>query len=168
MMKTTPALGTPKRKTKLRSLKRLVAPHTHTLAEELIAWMGTLTLSGGDLDGELFAVWPWERRFLRGAFGQPGNAALSIARGNGKSALVAGIASAVVVPGAPLHGVRREVVCVASSFQQARVIYEDVLAYTRSLGHDLSDRELWRMQNSANQATLEFVQTGGAGAVLRK
>ena len=40
------------------------------------------------------------------------------------------------------------------------MIYEDVLAYTRSLGHDLSDRELWRMQNSANMATLEYVQTG--------
>ena len=160
MIQTTPAsLGTPERRSKLRSRKRLLAPRTN-ISRELIAWMGTLTLSGGDLDGQPFTVWPWERRFLRGAFSQPGNSALSIGRGNGKSGFVAALATAVVVPGAPLSGPRREVVCVASSFQQARVIYEDVLAYTRSLGHDLSDRELWRMQNSANMATLEYVQTG--------
>ena len=95
-----------------------------------------------------------------GTFGQPGNAALSIARGNGKSAFVAALAAAVVCPGAPLHGTKREVVCVASSFLQSRIIFEDVLSYARSLGHDLADRELWRRQDSQNMATLEYVRTG--------
>ena len=49
---------------------------------------------------------------------------------------------------------------MASSFQQSRVIFEDVLAYARGLGHDLGDRELWRRQDSANQATLTYVKTG--------
>ena len=119
-----------------------------------------MTLSGGDLGGQPFEVWPWEKRFIRGTFGQPGNAALSIGRGNGKSAFVAALATAVVVPGGPLHGVKREVVCVASSFLQSRIIFEDVLAYARGLGHDLSDRELWRRQDSQNMATLEYVKTG--------
>ena len=66
-------------------------------------------------------------------------AALSVGRGNGKSALVAAIASAVVDPEGPLHGPRREVVCVASSFEQARVIYEDVLAFLGAR-YDLDDR----------------------------
>ena len=95
-----------------------------------------------------------------GTFAQPGNAALSIARGNGKSGFVAGLATAVVCPGAPLHGTKREVICVASSFGQARIIFEDVLSYARGLGHDLADRSLWRLQDSANQATLEYRPTG--------
>ena len=154
------AVGTPERKGKLRTCERLVAPRKQTLGRELVAWMGKLTLSGGDLDGQPFTVWPWERRFLMGTFGQSGDAALSIGRGNGKSAFVGALAAAVVCPGAPLHGPRREVICVASSFQQARVIFEDVLSYARSLGHDLADRELWRRQDSQNMATLEYVRTG--------
>ena len=154
------AVGTPERKGKLRTCERLVAPGKQTLGRSLIDWLGKLTLSGGDLDGQPFQVWPWERRFILGTFSQPGNAALSIARGNGKSAFVGALAAAVVCPGAPLHGPRREVICVASSFQQARVIFEDVLAYARGLGHDLGDRELWRRQDSQNMATLEYVRTG--------
>ena len=122
--------------------------------------MGELTLSGGDLDGEKFTVWPWERRFIKATFRRPGNAALSVARGNGKSGFVAGLATAVVVPGGALHGTRREVICCASSFGQARIIFEDVLAYARGLGHDLGDRSKWRLQDSANLATLEFRETG--------
>ena len=126
---------------------------------DLIAFLGTLELSGGDRDGEVFSVLPWEKRFIRGAFGQPGHAALSVARGNGKSALVGGIATAVVDPEGPLHGNRRECVCVASSFDQSRVIYEDVLSFLRAR-HDLSDRRRWRIQDSANRATVEYRLTG--------
>ena len=163
-MKTKPimraATGTPTRTAKSKGGERWVASSKQTIARELIAWLGKLTLTGGDLGGERFVCWPWEAQFLRGCFGQPGNAALSIARGNGKSGFVAALAAAVVVPGAPLSGTRREVVCVASSFQQARVIYEDVLAYVRGLGHDLADRSLWRVQDSANSATLEHRESG--------
>ena len=152
--------GTPIRKGTSRSRKRLVVPNKQILGRELAAWMGKLTLTGGDLDGEPFEVWPWERRFIKGTFGQSGNSALSIGRGNGKSGFVAALAAAVVCPGAPLHGVKREVICVASSFLQSRIIYEDVLAYARGLGHDLGDRSLWRRQDSQNMATLEYAPTG--------
>ena len=46
------------------------------------------------------------------------------------------------------------------SFGQAKIIFEDVLAYVRGLGHDLSDRSLWRLQDSQNMATLEYRPTG--------
>ena len=118
-----------------------------------------LTLSGGDRDGEPFTVLGWEKRFVRGAFGQPGHAALSVGRGNGKSALVAGIAAAVVDPAGPLHGNRREAVCVASSFDQSRVIFEDVLSFLRAR-YDLADRKEWRLQDSANRAIVEYRPTG--------
>ena len=129
------------------------------LGPELIAYLGGLVLTGGDHDGEPFEVLPWEGRFIRGAFKVKGPAALSVARGNGKSALVAGIATALADPEGPLHGRRREAVCVASSFDQSRVIYEDVLAFLRQR-HDLDNRKLWRVQDSANRALVEYRRTG--------
>ena len=130
-----------------------------TLSADLIRYLAGLTLSGGDHDGDAFTVLPWERRFVRGAFGRPGHAALSVARGNGKSALVAGIATAVVDPDGPLNGRRREAVCVASSFDQSKIIFEDVLAFLRER-HDLGNRRLWRLQDSANRAIVEHIPTG--------
>ena len=64
---------------------------------------------------------------LNRTFGQSGNAALSIGRGNGKSAFVAALACRRGVSRCAIaRHTKREVVCVASSFQQARVIFEDV------------------------------------------
>ena len=123
----------------------------------LVAYLEGLPLVGGDLDGELMRLFPWERRFVRGAFGQLGDSALSVARANGKSALCSGIACAVL--DGPLHGARREVVCVASSFQQARVIYEDVLAMMRARTGGLPPK-IWRLQDSQNAATLEHRASG--------
>ena len=100
-----------------------------SVADQLVDYLGGLVLAGGDRDGEQFTVLPWERRFLRGAFGRAKDSGLSVARGNGKSALVAAVAAAVVDPLGPLHGRRREVVVVASSFDQGRVVFEDVLAF---------------------------------------
>ena len=68
------------------------------------------------------------------------------------------LAAAVVFPGGPLHGTRREVICVASAFRQSREIFEDVLHYARGLGHDLTDRSLWRLQDSAEH--LRRLSTG--------
>ena len=48
-----------------RTCERLVGPVAH-IGRGLIDWMGTLTLSGGDLDGEPFTVWPWERSLYPG------------------------------------------------------------------------------------------------------
>ena len=107
---------------------------------DLLAYLQTLVLKGGDHDSEPFCVLPWERRFIKGAFGTDGDSALSVARGNGKSALVAAIAASVVDPSGPLHGNRREVVCCASSFQQGRVVFEDIREFLRAK-YDLSDRK---------------------------
>lgn len=132
-----------------------------TLSDRLTAYLESLTLRGGDLDGQRFTVLPWERRLIRGVFSRQGNAAVSVARGNGKSAFVAGIAAAVVDPEGPLHGTRFEVVCCAASFEQSRVVFEDVLAFLGGQGYDLDDRKVWRKQDSANRAWLEH-RTSGA------
>ena len=131
-----------------------------TLAADVIAYLASLTLTGGDHDGSAFTPLAWERRFVRGAFSVEGDAALSVARGNGKSALVAGIGAAVVDPLGPLTANRAEVVCVASAFAQSRVIYEDCIGFLTSRGHNLDDRRVWRKQDSANLAALEYRPTG--------
>ena len=69
------ALGTPVRNEKAKAHDRQLVSVKHTLGRELVAWLGKLTLSGGDLDGQPFTVWPWERRFILGylrAIGQRG------------------------------------------------------------------------------------------------
>ena len=129
------------------------------LGPRIIKFISQLVLTGGDHDGYLFQVLPWEKRFILGAFSVDGPAAISVARGNGKSALVAGIACAVLDPTGPLHGARRECVVVASSFEQSRVIFEDVLAFMRQR-YDLSNREVWRVQDSSNRAIIEYRATG--------
>lgn len=131
-----------------------------TLSADLIAHLSSLTLAGGDRDGESFRVLGWQRRLVRGIFSRQGDAAVSVARGNGKSALVAGVGAAVVDPLEPLHECRREVVCCAASFEQSRIIFEDVLGYLRAAGYDLDERLAWRKQDSANRAWLEYRASG--------
>ena len=52
---------------------------------------------------------------------------------------------------------------MASSFTQGRIAYEHVLAFLRAAGHDLEDRQRWRLQDSANSATIEDRQSGARG-----
>ena len=63
-----------------------------------------LTIGQGRHAGSGFDLLPWQRRFLRGAFGQPGDAALSMGRGGGKSTFTAAIASAAVDVDGPACG----------------------------------------------------------------
>ena len=137
----------------------VVVSVAQTVPRALVGYVAGLTLAGGDHDGSLFEVLPWERRFLFGAFRGPGEAGLSVARGNGKSALLAAVASAMVDPVGPLHGTRREVVVAAASFAQGRIIFEDVLAFLAAR-YDLGDRSEWRRQDSANLASLEYRPSG--------
>ena len=130
-----------------------------TTGRELADYIGSLELSGGDRDGEPFEVLGWERRFVSGAFRVPGDSALSVGRGNGKSALCAGIAAAVVDPSGPLHGRRREAIVSAASFQQGRVIFEDVLGFLAAR-HDIYDRSEWRKQDTATLAQIEHRASG--------
>ena len=126
-----------------------------SLGNELVAYLGGLKLVGGDHDGEHFKVLGWQRRFLQGAFRRPGDSALSVGRGNGKSGLVGAIAAAVVDPAGPLHGPARSVICAAASFEQGRIVFEDTLSYLRGKGYDLDDRRTWRKQDSANRSILQ-------------
>ncbi len=68
----------------------------------LETYIESLALGQGRYAGESFTLLPWERRFVRGAFGQPKDAAISLGRGGGKTTLIAAIACAAVDVGGPL------------------------------------------------------------------
>ena len=136
--------------------------HAMTQAGAIIRYLETLILSGGDHDGEPFKVLAWERRFIQNGWGKFAAAfllALSIARGNGKSCLNAGLGCCVVDPDGPLFGPRREVDVIASSFEQGRTIFEDVLRFLGAK-HDLSDQTTWKRHDSVNHALLEHRPSG--------
>ena len=119
-------------------------------------YLSGLTISQGRLAGERVTVFPWERRFVRGAF-RPGmtSAALSVARANGKTTLTAGVAAATL--DGPLAVTRGETVIVASSFEQARIAFEHVLAF---MGAKVKDRKRWKVWDTAQQARIEDRETG--------
>ncbi len=123
----------------------------------LADYISGLTVPQGPGAGDPFHVLPWERRFLRGFERTSGDVSMSLARGNGKSGLVAGIACAVADPDGPLHGPRFEVVVVASSFSQARIIFEDAQEILRDKNG--LERRDWRIQDSVNVAVLEHRET---------
>ena len=122
----------------------------------LIDYLESLTVTQGRLAGQPFKVLPWQRRFVRGAFA-PGvqSAALSVARGNGKTALLSGIAAATL--DGPLAVPRGETVIVASSFEQARIAFEHVIAF---MGDKLDDKRRWKVWDTAQQARIEDRKTG--------
>ena len=64
----------------------------------LIREIETLTITQGQGVGAPMRLFAWEKRFLRGAFSPDVSSAalLSIARGNGKTALCAAIATAAI------------------------------------------------------------------------
>ena len=126
------------------------------LTTDLVRYLSGLTISQGRLAGQTFTVLPWQRRFVRGAFcNDTQSAALSVARGNGKTALLSGIAAATL--NGPLMVPRGETVIVASSFEQARIAFEHVAAF---MGDTLRDKDRWRVWDTAQQARIEDRVTG--------
>ena len=121
----------------------------------LVRYLESLTVTQGEGAGHRLKLFPWERKFVRGAFTADGDACLSVARGNGKTALLAGVATAFI--DGPLRQPRAEVVVVASSFNQAKIGFDHAKHF---LGAKLADRETWRVSDSDQNAVIEHRPTG--------
>jgi len=134
-------------------------------ASALSKYIQSLTIGQGLQAGEPFKLLAWQRRFLRGAFAPDvQDAALTIARGNGKSVLVAAIGAASVDIDAPLVEPMAECVIVASSFAQGQAIF-------RHLKHFLSPtlaahKSRFRVADSLNAAAISDRETGASVRVL--
>ena len=132
------------------------------LAAKTIRYLGTLTVTQGRRAGDPLTVLPWQARFVRGAFARGvQSAALSVARGNGKTALLSGIAAATL--DGPLMVPRGETVIVASSFGQARIAFDHVRAF---MAEQLKDRHRWRIQDTQQVASIEDRETGARVKVI--
>ena len=127
------------------------------LATAVIEHIRTLTVTQGQGAGLPFEVFPWESDFVSGALA-PGVdvAALTIARGNGKTTFCAAIAHAALC--GPLAVERGETVVVASSFEQARLTFDHVCSF---IGYEnLKDRSRYRLWDSAQLARLRCLEHG--------
>ena len=125
----------------------------------LYDYIESLTVTQGAHAGQAFTLLAWQRRFLRGAFADGVHtAALSVARGNGKTTLVGAIGAAAV--NGPLAQNNSEVLLVASSFQQAKIGFEYVRAFlTPAINANPRD---WSVSDSANHARIVHKPTGSS------
>ena len=116
-----------------------------------------LLITQGDHVGDYVSLMPWQRQFLDKAFAPDiQTAALSIARGNGKTTFLAKIASASV--NGPLAQPRAEVIICASSFAQAKILFNEAVASLRPCIDECPKD--WRLNDTPQKAELKYLPTG--------
>ncbi len=124
-----------------------------------------LTIGQGRHVGQPFALLPWQRRFVRRAF-RPGvsSAALTMGRGNGKTAFCAALATPAVDVDGPLVAPNATAVIVASSFEQGKIAFRHILHFLTP------SRERWptrfRVTDHSNRAEVLDTRTGAHLRVL--
>ena len=131
-------------------------------------YIESLVISQGRYAGERFRLLSWQRRLLRGAFGQPRDSAFSMGRGGGKTTLVAAIAAAAVDVDGPLVEPRAECLVIASSFDQGLICFRHVMSFLEPTleKYGTGPRGRFRIQDSANRATITDRKTGAMLRVL--
>ena len=138
--------------------------HHMSLPAEIETYLKGLKIGQGRHAGSYFCVQTWQSDFLRGAFGQADDAALSMARGCGKTTFLSGImASAIDVDG-PLVEPMADCVMVASSFDQGTIAFRHLIHFLQPSIQAHPGR--FRIQDSANRATIQDRVTGARAVVL--
>ena len=123
--------------------------------QKLAKYLRSLTITQGPEAGNPFRILPWQRKFLKGFLNNQVSA-LSVARSNGKSTLLAGVGAASL--NGPLAKERAETLLVSGSFSQSRIIFDAVLSF---LPEDKSNYRIWdstmsaEVKNLANGASLK-------------
>lgn len=133
--------------------------------KELNEYIEALTIQQGEGAGEKFNLLPWQKKFLHRTFAQQGDSALSIARGNGKTTLVAALACAAL--DGPLAQPHSQVLIVASSHEQGLVCFRHARAFIESkLGVFGTSEKDWKIRESSNIAEILYRPTGVRCRVL--
>ena len=137
-------------------------------AKAVADYIGGLTIGQGRHAGQPFKLLGWQRRFLKGAFGQPGDGAISMGRGGGKSTFAAAIACATVDVDGPLVEPMAETLVVASSFDQGLLNFRHMLHFLAPSfeRYGVGPGGRFRIQDSANRATITDRETGAMLRVL--
>ena len=129
------------------------------LSQAVIAHVSGLTIGQGFGVGERFRVMPWQGEFIRGLTGAT-TSALTLARGGGKTTLIAGLADAYLR--GPLRQPAGEVTVVASSFKQARRTFAHVVRFLEAAGV----RDQFRVLDNTTSAMARCRSTGARIEVL--
>ncbi|MFW2543847.1 terminase TerL endonuclease subunit [Primorskyibacter sp. 2E107] len=126
-------------------------------------FMHSLAIPEGPNAGKPVHLAPFQRRFIEGAMSpDTANAVLSIGRGNGKSAITAGLALGGLI-GIWDDQPRREIIAAARTRDQGRIIWDFVAGFAASLPLELQRHLIYRR---APRLEIEFGGNGG-GHVLR-
>ncbi|WP_243695867.1 terminase large subunit domain-containing protein [Rhodovulum marinum] len=126
-------------------------------------FMHGLAIPEGPNAGKPVQLAPFQRQFIEGALAPDVTAAiLSIGRGNGKSAITAGLALGGLV-GIWDRQPRREIIAAARTRDQGRIIWDFVAGFAASLPLEIQRRLIYRR---APRLEIEFAGDGG-GHVLR-
>ncbi|MCC5966505.1 MAG: terminase [Natronohydrobacter sp.] len=132
-------------------------------ADQAMQFMHSLSIPEGPNAGNPVSLAPFQRQFIQGALAADTTAAiLSIGRGNGKSAITAGLALGGLL-GIWDRQPRREIIAAARTRDQGRIIWDFVSGFAASLPIDLRARLIYRR---APRLEIEFEGDGG-GHVLR-
>lgn len=132
-------------------------------AERAMRFMHGLSIPEGPNAGNPVSLAPFQRRFIEGAMAtDTANAILSIGRGNGKSAITAGLALGGLL-GVWDRQPRREIIAAARTRDQGRIIWDFVAGFAATLPLELQRRLIYRR---APRLEIEFEGDGG-GHVLR-
>ena len=132
-------------------------------AEKALDFLQGLRIPEGPNAGKPLHLAPFQRQFVAGAMADDITAAiLSIGRGNGKSALSAGLAVGALI-GVLDWQPRREILIAARTRDQGRVAYEFAAGFCRTLPLEIQKRILYRR---APRLEIEFEGDGG-GHLLR-
>lgn len=150
-----------KRSATLAEVKAAEPVDGRPLAAQVCEWVSGLEVSQGRRAGERFQLLEWQSEFIGAALADGvSEAGLSVARGNGKSALAAALAAAAVA--GPLAQVRGEVVVVAASIPQGRILWEHAAAFLAPRIE--SDPGRWSV--SEHSASIRDRQTGARVRIL--
>ena len=132
-------------------------------AELAMRFMHGLRIPEGPNAGKPISLAPFQRDFITGAMADDtANAILSIGRGNGKSAITAGLALGGLI-GIWDRQPRREIIAAARTRDQGRVIWDFVSGFAATLPLELQRRLIYRR---APRLEIEYEGDGG-GHVLR-
>lgn len=114
------------------------------MTAKAVKFIQSLKVPTGPKAGRPLRLAPYQRDFIKGALAKGISiAALSVARGGGKSALSGGIALGHLL-GEIDPQVKRECLVAARTRDQGRIVYDYVQGLARSLPEDVQKRLTWR------------------------
>ncbi len=132
-------------------------------AERAMQFMHGLKIPEGPNSGKPVTLAPFQRQFIEGAMAaDTANAILSIGRGNGKSAITAGLALGGLI-GVWDRQPRREIIAAARTRDQGRIIWDFVAGFISTLPPEIQRDFIFRR---APRLEIEY-QGDGGGHVLR-